>query len=96
MRAIKTILMAFALVAAGCATSYPGATLTPGQALSLAAEKLPDLDFGQAYGVYYEKGVWFVSRDSAFACTNQPGNVIVAKIRDADGKVEIFKSPLKM
>ena len=94
MRAIKTILMASALAAAGCATSYPGATLTPGQALSLATEKLPVLDIGQAYGVYYEKGVWFVSRDTAFASTNQPNNVIVAKIRDADGKVEVFKARL--
>ena len=94
MRAIKTVLMASALAAAGCATSYPGATLTPGQALSLAAEKLPDLDFGQAYGVYFEKGVWFVSRDSAFASTNQPSNFIVAKVRDADGKVELIKARL--
>lgn len=79
------------LMITGCATSSHGPNLTSGQALSLAKEKLPSPDFGQAYGVLFNHGIWWICLYSASFVAHGSSGVIVAKVTDVDGKVEVLK-----
>ena len=89
-RLIKLLILLM-LATTGCVTAKHGATLTSGQALALAQEELPSPDVGQAYGVQFQNGIWLVCLFSASFLADGPNGIIVAKVRDADGKVEVVK-----
>jgi hypothetical protein len=89
----KLIILPFllVLVVTGCVTSSHGTNLTSGQALTLAKEKLPSPDAGQAYGVQFNGGIWLICLYSASFVAHGPSGIVVAKVTDMDGKVEVLK-----
>lgn len=90
MNQLMTLLILIAVMAAGCATSNHSRNLTSGQALALAQSKLPAPDIGQAYGVSFNNGTWLICLCSASFIANGPQGIVVAKVNDIDGKVEVF------
>lgn len=91
MSRLISLLILLVLAATGCVTARHGSTLTSGQALALAQAELPSPDLGQAYGVQFQNGIWLVCLFSASFVDDGPNGIIVAKVRDADGKVEVMK-----
>jgi hypothetical protein len=91
MNQLMTLLALIAVATTGCVAANHGRSLTSGQALSLARPKLPTPDIGQAYGVQFKNGIWWVCLYSASFMTNGPSGIVVAKVKDADGKVEVLQ-----
>ena len=91
MKIPSIIVCAFLLVGSGCAQPKP--TMTNRQAIAAAMKELPPSADVVAYSTRFEAGVWQVSLIHDVLSTNISHAVLVAAVRDSDGKVELIKKP---
>ena len=91
MKIVSIIVCTACLAVCGC--SHPKPTMTNRQVLDLVVKELPQAKSGDSFSTEFKDGAWqvFLLKD-AFS-TNVGHAVIVATVRDSDGKVEFVKKP---